>query len=224
MTLQYYAKRRIKPGWPTVYKEQKKAIKRIEKHIGLEDYFPPPRDVFNAFKYTSLDELKVVIIGQDPYHKEGQAMGLSFSVNKGVDVPPSLKNIYKELKRSIDGFKTPNHGNLTRWAKQGVLMLNMALTVKPGAPKSHMDKWDGFLNGIIDEISKNKRDTIFVLWGGQAIKIKDRKKFKVKYVLTAGHPSPLNTNPKSAFIGCNHFVIINEILENLGEDPIDWRL
>lgn len=228
MSLVEWSEHLVKYGWEDLYEDQKKGIKHIEKKIG-NNYYPPAKYVFRAYKYTPLNNVRVVIFGQDPYHKEGQAMGLSFSVKKGETVPPSLKNIYKSAHEHVPGFKIPKHGDLTKWAKQGVLMLNIALTVAPHQPKSHMepiDHWGGFLNATIHQISTHRRSTIFVLWGGQAVKtIDNSNKCKVKYILKGGHPSPLNTSIANPFIGGEHMVEINNILVNkLKEEPIDWNL
>ena len=185
--------------------------------------FPKKEDIFNAFKYTSLEDLKVVILGQDPYHNYNQAHGLAFSVQKGVDIPPSLRNVYKELFRSVDGFRTPNHGCLTHWAKQGVFLLNTALTVEAHKANSHKDiGWSKFTDSVIKKISDNKENVIFMLWGGNAKKKKSLIDIDKHFVLESSHPSPLSVY--RGFNGCNHFVECNSLLAKAGKSRINWSL
>ena len=183
--------------------------------------FPPESLIFNAFNLTTLDELKVVIIGQDPYHNPGQAMGLSFSVPQGVRVPPSLKNIYKEINDDI-GCPIPDHGDLSSWASQGVLLLNAILTVEEKSPASHSKiGWQTFTDAIITFISDVKEGVIFMLWGkyaqGKASLVNDKK----HYILNAAHPSPL---ARGAFFGCKHFSKCNNLLDKQGKQSINWTL
>ena len=183
--------------------------------------FPPESLIFNAFNLTALDELKVVIIGQDPYHNPGQAMGLSFSVPQGVRVPPSLKNIYKEINDDI-GCPIPDHGDLSSWASQGVLLLNAILTVEEKSPASHSKiGWQTFTDAIITFISDVKEGVIFMLWGkyaqGKASLVNDKK----HYILNAAHPSPL---ARGAFFGCKHFSKCNNLLDKQGKQSINWTL
>eukprot|EP01118_Nematostelium_gracile_P002952 TRINITY_DN1339_c0_g1_i1.p1 TRINITY_DN1339_c0_g1~~TRINITY_DN1339_c0_g1_i1.p1 ORF type:complete len:313 (+),score=74.03 TRINITY_DN1339_c0_g1_i1:84-941(+) len=184
--------------------------------------FPPAEDVLEALNACPFDGIKVVIIGQDPYHGKGQAHGLSFSVRKGVNVPPSLKNIYQELSTDISDFKTPNHGCLIDWAKQGVLLLNAVLTVQAGKADSHKGKgWEEFTNTIIRSLSSSRKDIVFILWGKNAqtkSSLVDKNKHKI---LTAGHPSPFSAN---LFFGCKHFSKTNDFLIQKGKEPIRWNL
>jgi len=183
--------------------------------------FPKVKDVFKAFELTPLDKLKVVLIGQDPYHKINQAHGLSFSVNSGIKTPPSLVNIYKELKTDLN-IPIAEHGNLTHWAKQGVLLLNTTLTVREGQPGSHQKKgWEIFTNEIIKYISENTENTVFLLWGNFAKTKKEIINSSKHLVLEAAHPSPL---ARGAFFGSKHFSKCNEFLISKGKVPIDWSL
>ncbi len=183
--------------------------------------FPKVKDVFKAFELTPLDKLKVVLIGQDPYHKINQAHGLSFSVNNGIKTPPSLVNIYKELKTDLN-IPIAEHGNLTHWAKQGVLLLNATLTVREGQPGSHQKKgWENFTDEIIKYISENTENTVFLLWGNFAKTKKEIINSAKHLVLEAAHPSPL---ARGAFFGSKHFSKCNEFLISKGKVPIDWSL
>lgn len=183
--------------------------------------FPKERDVFKAFELTPFDKLKVVIIGQDPYHKVNQAHGLSFSVNSGIKTPPSLVNIFKELQTDLS-IPIANHGNLTSWAKQGVLLLNATLTVKEGQPGSHQNKgWEIFTDEVIKYISENKEGVVFLLWGNFAKSKKDLINASKHLVLEAAHPSPL---ARGAFFGCKHFSQTNAFLIINNKTPIDWNL
>jgi uracil-DNA glycosylase len=183
--------------------------------------FPPGNLIFNAFQLTPLWKVKVVILGQDPYHGFGQAHGLCFSVPHGIEPPPSLKNIFKELESDI-GFKIPAHGNLEKWAKQGVLLLNASLTVNEGEANSHAGfGWQNFTDAVIKTVSDKCAGVVFLLWGkfaAQKEKLIDGAKH---FVLKAGHPSPLSAN---LFLGCKHFSKTNEILIRIGKTPIDWQL
>ena len=182
--------------------------------------YPSMYDIFNSMKMTAFDDIKVVIIGQDPYHEEGQAMGLSFSVPKGIEIPPSLKNIYKEIS-SETGFDMPNHGDLTGWATQGVLLLNTVLTVRKGQANSHKNKgWEAFTDGIIKKISDKKQNVVFLLWGANARSKKALIDTKKHLVLETVHPSPLSAY--NGFFGSGHFVKTNEYLKANGQQTIDW--
>ncbi len=186
--------------------------------------YPNMNDIFNALKYTSFKDTKVCIIGQDPYHGFGQAHGLCFSVKSGVKLPPSLKNIFKELESDIEGFKAPvNSGELTAWAKQGVLLLNNVLTVREATPNSHKGMgWETFTDRIILELNKKDTPVVFLLWGNNAIskaKIIDNP---IHTKLTSVHPSPLSAY--GGFFGCKHFSKTNQILTNAGINPINWQL
>lgn len=185
--------------------------------------FPPGPLIFNAFDHTPFEEVKVVILGQDPYHGNGQAHGLSFSVHKGVGIPPSLRSIYKELQSDISGFVIPQHGELTQWADQGVLLLNGTLTVRKAEPASHHKKgWEIFTDQVIRTLSEKRSGVIFLLWGKNAqtkIPLIDEKKHTI---LTAAHPSPYSAY--NGFFGCRHFSKTNEILKNQGKTPINWQI
>ena len=184
--------------------------------------FPPGPLIFNAFNSTPFQKVKVVIIGQDPYHGYGQAHGLCFSVPAGVPKPPSLVNIFKELANDL-GISPPVHGNLENWAKQGVLLLNATLTVRENQAGSHQRRgWEVFTNEVIRRLSEQKEGVIFVLWGNFAIAKKELIDLSNHPVLTAAHPSPLSAS--NGFFGCKHFSKINEILKKQRKEEIDWRL
>lgn len=184
--------------------------------------YPNSKDVFNAFKYCSFDNTKVVIVGMDPYHGAGQAHGLSFSVQKGIDIPPSLLNIFKEIKSDL-GLPIPNHGCLTSWAEQGVLLLNAALTVREKQPGSHQNiGWHIFTDKVIELINEKSSPTVFVLWGAFARKKKSLITNSQHLVLESAHPSPLSAY--NGFFGCKHFSKINEFLKNNNISEIDWTV
>ena len=167
--------------------------------------YPPQPDVFNALKYTPLDKVNVVILGQDPYHGPNQAHGLCFSVQAGVKTPPSLKNMYKELLTDIDGFVEPNHGTLTSWAEQGVLLLNATLTVRAHQAGSHQKKgWEQFTDAVIKTVSSELEGVVFLLWGGFAKKKSSLIDKSKHHILTSGHPSPLSAN-RGLWFGNQHF-------------------
>ena len=183
--------------------------------------FPPEEEVFTALELTPFDAVKVVILGQDPYHDDGQAHGLSFSVKPGIKTPPSLVNMYKELESDL-GLPRPSHGNLVRWAEQGVLMINAVLTVRAHEPNSHKSKgWEKFTTAVIKALSRREAPMVFVLWGGFA-----KKKAKLvadhHVVILGTHPSPLSA--RNGFFGSKPFSTINGHLQELGLEPIDWRL
>lgn len=180
--------------------------------------FPPPEDIFNALKATPYEKVKVVLLGQDPYHGEGQAHGMCFSVRKGVALPPSLKNIYKELEREL-GIAPAAHGCLQKWAEEGVLLLNTVLTVRQGAPASHRGKgWENLTDRIITLLDQRPEPLVFLLWGSHARAKKDLIKNPRHLILESAHPSPLSAH--SGFFGCDHFIKANEFLN----DPIDWSV
>ncbi|MEO3864061.1 uracil-DNA glycosylase [Rheinheimera fenheensis] len=185
--------------------------------------YPPEADVFNAFKLTELDNLKVVLLGQDPYHGPNQAHGLAFSVRKGVRVPPSLQNMYKELALEYPDFQIPQHGCLEDWAKQGVLLLNTVLTVVATQANSHRHLgWERFTDQVIAQINSHCSGVVFLLWGSHAQKkgrLIDRQRH---FVLEAPHPSPLSAH--RGFLGCGHFKQANELLVKQGKAPINWQL
>ncbi|WP_223668631.1 uracil-DNA glycosylase [Kangiella shandongensis] len=185
--------------------------------------YPPKDQVFNAFKATEFDKVKVVILGQDPYHGPNQAHGLCFSVQPGIKPPPSLVNMYKELANSVDGFDIPQHGYLQPWAEQGVLLLNTVLTVEQGKAHSHANiGWEQFTDKVIEALNREREGLVFLLWGSHAKKKGRAIDRKRHHVLTAPHPSPLSAH--RGFLGCNHFVQANGFLKAQNQTPIDWRL
>ena len=194
----------------------------LKEEYKNHNIYPKAENIFNALKYTSFEDTKVVIIGQDPYHGEGQAHGLCFSVLPGVKLPPSLKNIFKELETDIDGFVSPQSGELTAWAKQGVLMLNNVLTVREASPNSHKGLgWENVTDRIISELNKKQTPVVFLLWGNNAITKARIITNPLHTKLTSVHPSPLSAY--GGFFGCKHFSKTNEILVSAGLKPIDWR-
>ena len=183
--------------------------------------YPPGNQIFNAFHYCNFKDLKVVIIGQDPYHGKGQAHGLCFSVNEGMKHPPSLINILKEREQDI-GIPYPESGNLKHWAAQGVLLLNATLTVRENQPGSHQKKgWEEFTDAVISKISLEKNNVVFLLWGSYAKQKKKLIDVKKHSVLTSGHPSPLSAN-RGYWFGNKHFSKTNSLLEQAGWKPISW--
>jgi uracil-DNA glycosylase len=202
------------------YMERLKAFLLKEKQEGKVIY-PPGSQIFNAFAHTPFKKVKAVILGQDPYHGPGQAHGLAFSVQKGVSIPPSLRNIYKELSTDIPGFIIPSHGELTKWADEGVLLLNTSLTVRAGEAGSHQKKgWEEFTDKAIQVLAEKQEGIIFLLWGRHAqakAAFIDQGKHTI---LRAPHPSPL----AQGFIGCKHFSKTNALLEASGKSPIDWQI
>ena len=184
--------------------------------------FPPGHLIFNAFNHTPFEKVKVVFIGQDPYHGYGQAHGLCFSVPEGVAKPPSLENIFKELQSDL-GIPVSNHGNLVKWADQGVMLLNATLTVRENQAGSHQNKgWEIFTDAVISVLSEQKKNLVFILWGNYAIAKKSLIDITKHHILTAAHPSPFSAN--KGFFGCRHFSAINKILADLGMEEIDWRV
>lgn len=184
--------------------------------------FPPKQEIFNAFHYTPLEKVKVVILGQDPYHDDGQAHGLCFSVKEGVEIPPSLVNIYKEIHDDL-GCDIPNNGCLYKWADQGVFMLNAVLTVRAHNPQSHQNiGWEHFTDKAIEILNEQDRPIVFMLWGRSAINKKELLNNPKHLVLTAPHPSPLSAY--RGFFGCKHFSKANEFLRENGLDEIDWQI
>jgi uracil-DNA glycosylase len=220
----------LEEGWNQVLekefdKDYMKSLKTFllnEKKEGKVIY-PPGSLIFNAFNHTPFDKVKVVIIGQDPYHGAGQAHGLSFSVQKGVAIPPSLRNMYAELKTDIPGFQIPSHGDLTKWADQGVLLLNATLTVRQNEAASHHRKgWEKFTDEAIRELSEKKSGIVFILWGRNAqgkIPLIDTSKH---FILKGVHPSPLSAH--NGFFGSKPFSQTNALLLQQGKEPIDWQI
>ncbi|KAL6080497.1 Cation channel sperm-associated protein 2 [Balamuthia mandrillaris] len=202
------------------FKEIVKALEQ-EQASGIEIY-PPVQDIMNAFNYTPLDKVKVVILGQDPYFNPDQAHGICFSVKRGCPVPPSLRQMYKELEDDIPGFQRPQHGCLEEWAHQGVLMLNATLTVRRGAANSHAKLgWQTFTDAVIRILNERKTGVVYLLWGAFAQK-KGELVYTSKHIILKGaHPSPL---AGTAFLGCKHFSTCNNLLQKQGLSPIDWRL
>lgn len=214
--------------WDNILKEEfnKKYYLELREFLKHEYknslIFPDMHDIFNALKYTSYKDTKVVILGQDPYHDQGQAHGLAFSVKPNIPTPPSLLNIYKELNNEL-GIFIPNNGYLISWAKQGVLLLNTVLTVKAHMANSHKNKgWEIFTDNIIRYLNKRDKPIIFVLWGANARSKKGLIDTSKHYILEAPHPSPLSAH--RGFFGCNHFKKINEILEKLNKEKINWQI
>ncbi len=218
------------PTWTDLLAEEKQKdyFKQTLSYVANQrtngiTVYPPQKEVFTAFAVTPFEQVKVVIIGQDPYHGPDQAHGLSFSVKPGVKIPPSLKNIYKELAQDIDGFVIPDHGYLLSWAEQGVLLLNTVLTVEAGKAHSHKHLgWEQFTDKVINVLNTYGNNIIFLLWGSHAQKkgnVIDRNKH---VVLTAPHPSPLSAH--RGFLGCRHFSTANNLLIQQGKQPINWQV
>ncbi len=218
----------IEEGWKVVLaKEFQLPYFQSLKHFLIAEkekfkVFPKGSNIFAAFNLTPFESVKVVIIGQDPYHNDGQAEGLSFSVPEGVPLPPSLLNIFKELQSDL-GVPRPKHGNLTKWATQGVLLLNAVLTVRAHAPASHQGKgWEQFTDAAIRALSDNRSNLVFLLWGNYAIRKSSLIDSSKHLVLTTVHPSPLSAS--RGFFGCKHFSQTNNYLINNGLSPIDWEI
>ncbi|MET3652904.1 uracil-DNA glycosylase [Dyella japonica] len=194
---------------------------RAEKQAGKVIY-PPGPEIFAAFDHTPFDAVRVVILGQDPYHGPNQAHGLCFSVRPGIPAPPSLQNIFKEIQRDL-GFRAPDHGCLTPWADRGVLLLNATLTVQQGMAGSHQGKgWEGFTDAAIDALNREREGLVFMLWGSYAQKKGQLIDGRRHCILRSVHPSPLSAH--RGFIGCGHFSAANQYLESRGVAPIDWSL
>ena len=218
----------ITNDWANALKPEyrKDYYKKLFEFVGIEyasnTVYPPGDDIFNAFHLTPLKDVKVVIIGQDPYHEPNQAHGLSFSVKPGVDIPPSLQNIYKELQDDL-GCYIPNNGYLVKWAKQGVLLLNAVLTVRAHAAASHQGKgWEEFTDAAIKIVNAENRPIVFMLWGSFARSKKAMLDNPQHLILEAPHPSPLSAY--RGFFGCKHFSKANEFLKEHGVSPIDWQI
>ena len=214
--------------WDEILKEefQKDYYLKLREFLKVEyrsyKIHPDMYDIFNALKWTSYADTKVVILGQDPYHEENQAHGLAFSVKKGVKIPPSLLNMYKELQNEL-GCYIPNNGYLEKWARQGVLLLNSSLTVRDGAANSHRNKgWEIFTNHVVECLNKREDPVIFLLWGNNAKEKMSVITNPLHKILTTVHPSPLSAS--RGFFGCNHFITANRLLEEMGKSPIDWQI
>lgn len=214
--------------WDEVLKNEfeKEYYQKLRKFLiaeyKTETIYPKMENIFSALKFTSYKDCKVLILGQDPYHGPNQAHGLAFSVNIGIKTPPSLQNMYKELRDEL-GLYVPNNGYLVPWAEQGILLLNTALTVRAGAANSHSKiGWEIFTDNIIKYLNDREDPVIFVLWGGNARKKKSFINTDRHYILEATHPSPLSAH--NGFFGCGHFKKINEILSSLGKKEINWQI
>jgi len=220
---------KIEESWKRVLKDEfaKPYFKHIAEHLKTEKsqgktIYPPGKFIFNAFNTTPFEKVKVVILGQDPYHGAGQAHGLCFSVQRGIPPPPSLINIFKELQDDI-GITIPHHGDLTAWAEQGVFLLNASLTVRAGEPMSHAKiGWATFTDSVIRKISELKKNVVFLLWGKFAQEKQVLIDQSKHLILRAAHPSPLSAH--AGFFGCKHFSKANAYLIKHKIDPVDWQL
>jgi len=215
-----YNLKNINNNWNNLLQQEKSKdyFNKLELFLnGEENVFPPSELVFNALSLTPPENVKIVILGQDPYHDNGQAMGLSFSVPNNIKSPPSLRNIFREIEQDL-GILMPNKGDLTNWANQGVLLLNTVLSVLPHTPQSHKNKgWEIFTDEIIHYINNNLNNVVFMLWGGYAKKKSSLIDNNKHLILTANHPSPLSAN-RGGWFGCKHFSQANEYLK----EPINW--
>jgi uracil-DNA glycosylase len=212
-------KERLEPEFEKPYFSELTTF--VKQEYSSKQIFPPAKQIFNAFNYCSFDDCKVVILGQDPYHGQGQANGLCFSVNDGVRIPPSLVNIFKEIHDDL-GQPIPKSGNLERWAKQGVLLLNATLTVQSGLAGSHQNKgWERFTDAVIKCVSDEKEDVVFMLWGRYAQDKGSIINANKHFVLKSKHPSPMSANGGGWF-GNHHFSKANAYLESKGLEPISW--
>lgn len=214
--------------WDDILKEEfeKEYYKNLQSFLEnerkLTEVYPPEEDVFNALRFSPYSKTKVVILGQDPYHEPNQAHGLCFSVNKGIKIPPSLVNIYKEIQADL-GFTPPNHGCLVDWAKQGVLMLNTVLTVRRGEANSHRGKgWEILTDKIVEELNRHEKPLVFILWGANAKSKQSVITNKNHIIITGAHPSPLSAF--NGFFGGGYFSKTNRFLELTGQEPIDWQI
>lgn len=218
----------ITNGWKRIIDEEKEKdyFKELKKFL-LSEYdnykiYPRKGEIFKCFELTDFKDVKVVILGQDPYHQPFQAHGLCFSVNKGVKIPPSLVNIYKEIHSDL-GCSIPTHGNLTKWAKEGVLLLNTIMSVRDSSPMSHSNKgWEIFTDKVIKELNDDDTPKVFMLWGSPSRKKKVLITNPHHLVLECAHPSPLSAY--NGFFGCKHFSKANEFLKKNGREEIDWQI
>lgn len=219
---------RLSQNWYEILGQEfeKDYFKNLQKFLD-EEYakftvYPKAENIFNALNLVKFENVKVVVLGQDPYHEPGQAHGLAFSVESGL-LPPSLQNIYKEIKNEFGFEMSKTNGNLSSWAKQGVLLLNTVLTVRKGLANSHKDKgWEILTSKIIEKLNERQNPIVFLLWGNQAKKIGEKITNKNHFVLSCAHPSPLSAY--NGFFGCGHFLKANEFLKNLGQKQIDWQI
>ena len=217
---------KITPEWDEILKDEfsspsyAKLREFLKTEYSTRTIYPSMYDIFNSMKHTSFDNVKVVLLGQDPYHNEGQAMGLSFSVPNGIDKPPSLVNMFKELQSEL-GIPPKESGDLTGWARQGVLLLNTVLTVRAHQANSHKGKgWEQFTDSVIKKISDKKEHVVFLLWGGNARSKKPLIDGSKHLILECAHPSPLSAY--NGYFGCGHYKKTNEYLSSFGIQPIDW--
>ena len=201
-----------------------KLYKTIMEEYRTTKVFPPPQDMFNAFEYTPLNDVKVVILGQDPYHNPGEAMGLSFSVPRGIKTPPSLVNIYKEIRSEL-GYEIPGHGDLSNWAEQGVLLLNTVLSVEQDKPKSH-DKfgWQTLTSALVEALSSSRSGLVFMLWGNSAKALQEHIADNRHTIIASSHPSPIGGSCNKGFFGSRPFSRANAALREQGFAAIDWAL
>jgi uracil-DNA glycosylase len=218
----------LNPSWQTVLSDEIQKpyftdlMKAVDQEYQNHTCFPPNELIFSAFNTCSFEDVKVVIIGQDPYHGDGEANGLSFSVNDSVRIPPSLRNIFRELTTDLDSIFLPSSGNLESWAKQGVLLLNASLSVRKDNPNSHKHlKWNLFTDAVIQKISEEKENVVFMLWGSFAQKKGAKIDRKKHFVLESGHPSPMSAN-QGKWFGNKHFSQANLYLEKNNLQKIDW--
>ncbi len=210
----------LKDEWEKPYYKELRQF--LKKEYSSYEIYPDMHDIFNALKYTSYKDCKAVIIGQDPYHEPGQAHGLCFSVKPGIPLPPSLKNIYKELESDL-GIPPAKNGYLESWAKNGVLMLNTVLTVRRGAANSHKDKgWEKFTDTVIEKLNEKDTPVVFILWGANARRKCDKITNPIHKKLISVHPSPLSAY--GGFFGCKHFSKCNALLREAGLSEVDWRV
>ena len=219
----------LESSWQTILQEElsQQYMQELEKFLEAEwssnvEVYPPKELIFNAFNYTPFNRVKVVIVGQDPYHGPEQAHGLSFSVPEGMRLPPSLQNIFKEIEADIEGFSA-TQGSLTSWADQGVFLLNAILTVRRGQPASHQKKgWESFTDAVLMKLNEREKPCVFILWGRYA---QEKGRFldaSKHLILKSPHPSPLSAY--NGFFGCRHFSKANQFLKTIGEKPIKWQV
>ena len=218
----------LNPSWKTILSTEiekpyfNNLMNEVEEEYKNGICYPPKELIFSAFNHCKFQDIKVVILGQDPYHGDGEANGLSFSVNDGVKIPPSLRNIFRELNEDFDALFMPNSGNLERWAKQGVLLLNASLTVQKDKPNSHKHlKWNLFTDAVIEKISSEKENVVFMLWGNFAKKKGSKIDTDKNLVLTSGHPSPMSAN-QGKWFGNKHFSLANAYLKSKDKREINW--
>lgn len=215
-------------GWDSALEDEfekdyfKEMMAKVDEEYTNQTVYPPRGKVFSALKHCDINDVKVVILGQDPYHEEGQAHGMCFSVLPGVDIPPSLKNIYKEIQAEY-GYPVPNHGCLVSWSNQGVLLLNTTLTVRAHQANSHSKYgWQKFTDRVIKEVNKQEKPVVFILWGGNARSKKAFIDITKHLVLESAHPSPLSAY--QGFLGNGHFLKANEFLKEKGRGEINWKI